>query len=176
MGLSQFFCSIIYEVFVYYILIENAHLIIWTVLGEFAQGSTQLHQPCYIKIYGINDTVVGNTTFYIVVLFCNVQYLVYMGIVPCASVHNSEGYVLEPVCSAFCTYVLMSKNNKSPLTMSENLFKKLFSYEFHYAIYTNRFSRECINEYICRVHIFQVQSIANIIHTLSIMVITKTFL
>ena len=37
-------------------------------------------------------------------------------------------------------YVLMSKYNKSPLTMSENLFKKLFSYEFHYAIYTNGFS------------------------------------
>ena len=60
--------------------------------------------------------------------------------------------------------------------MSENLFKKLFSYEFHYAIYANGFYRECINEYICRVHIFQVQSIANIIHTLPIMVITKTFL
>ena len=34
----------------------------------------------------------------------------------------------------------MSKYNKSPLTMSKNPFKKLFSYEFHYAIYTNGFS------------------------------------
>ena len=52
---------------------------------------------------------------------------------------------------------------------------KLVSYRFYDAINANRRIRYCVNKHISWMHIFQMQSVANIIDTFAVTVITKTF-
>ena len=50
-----------------------------------------------------------------------------------------------------------------------------FLYKLYNAINTNRFAGLRINEHICRVHIFKVQSVANIVHTIAVSIVMKAF-
>ena len=50
-----------------------------------------------------------------------------------------------------------------------------FLYKLYNAINTNRLAGLWINEHICRVHIFKVQSVANVVCSITITIVMKAF-
>ena len=61
------------EMFVDYILIQNTHLIVGLVFGQFFQCDLNGYQSCHVKIYGIDNTVICHTAFHIIKLLCQIQ-------------------------------------------------------------------------------------------------------
>ena len=70
-------------------------------------------------------------------------------------------------------FLLSRSPQKHRSEMDDYLF--IFLYKLYNAINTNRLAGLRVNEDISRVHIFKVQSVANIVHTIAISIVMKAF-
>ena len=61
------------------------------------------------------------------------------------------------------------------LEKSDKKSEKQLLYKLHDAIDASWFLCEYINKDICGMHVFQVKAVTDIIHTLSAIIVTKTF-